>query len=50
MIRIARKFDICMQILVGSWFEPLHEYKGQLSGVLCNPPYIASEIVPTLQV
>jgi len=38
------------QVLLGNWFEPLHDLKGQLSGVVCNPPYIASEIVPTLQV
>jgi release factor glutamine methyltransferase len=33
----------------GSWFEPLEALKGQLSGMVSNPPYIPSSIVPTLQ-
>ncbi|EIE25038.1 S-adenosyl-L-methionine-dependent methyltransferase [Coccomyxa subellipsoidea C-169] len=43
------KLDPRLQVLLGSWFEPLHAHQGQLSGVLCNPPYIASEVVPSLQ-
>ncbi|MCL1464490.1 peptide chain release factor N(5)-glutamine methyltransferase [Argonema galeatum] len=33
----------------GSWFEPLQALKGQLSGMVSNPPYIPSEMVLTLQ-
>lgn len=33
----------------GFWFEPLEAFKGQLSGMVSNPPYIPSNIVPTLQ-
>jgi len=32
----------------GSWWEPL-DFKGQLSGVVSNPPYIPSQLVPQLQ-
>lgn len=33
----------------GSWFEPLEALKGQLTGMVSNPPYIPSSMVPTLQ-
>ncbi|MBW4461537.1 MAG: peptide chain release factor N(5)-glutamine methyltransferase [Nodosilinea sp. WJT8-NPBG4] len=33
----------------GSWFEPLNTYRGQLSAVVSNPPYIPSALLPTLQ-
>ncbi|MBD1914883.1 MULTISPECIES: peptide chain release factor N(5)-glutamine methyltransferase [Cyanophyceae] len=33
----------------GSWFEPLDAYRGQLSAVVSNPPYIPSALLPTLQ-
>ncbi|MFB2980984.1 peptide chain release factor N(5)-glutamine methyltransferase [Microseira sp. BLCC-F43] len=33
----------------GFWFEPLEAIKGRLSGMVSNPPYIPSSIVPTLQ-
>ena len=33
----------------GSWFEPLGSLKGKLGGMVSNPPYIPSQIVPTLQ-
>lgn len=33
----------------GSWFEPLAAYRGQLSAVVSNPPYIPSALLPTLQ-
>ena len=32
----------------GSWFEPLATYRGQLSGLVSNPPYIPSALLPTL--
>ena len=38
-----------IHFLQGSWFEPLENSRGQLAGVVSNPPYIPSEIVPTLQ-
>ncbi|MFB2973759.1 peptide chain release factor N(5)-glutamine methyltransferase [Aerosakkonema sp. BLCC-F183] len=33
----------------GSWFAPLEHLKGKLSGMISNPPYIPSEMVPSLQ-
>lgn len=33
----------------GSWLEPLDPLQGQLSGIVSNPPYIPSEMVPDLQ-
>lgn len=33
----------------GSWFEPLGAYRGQLSVLVSNPPYIPSALLPTLQ-
>jgi len=37
-----------VQFLQGSWFEPLADWRGQLAGLVSNPPYIPSAIVPTL--
>ncbi|MGD1944118.1 MAG: peptide chain release factor N(5)-glutamine methyltransferase [Leptolyngbyaceae cyanobacterium] len=37
-----------IQFLQGSWFEPLTAWAGQLAGIVSNPPYIPSAIVPTL--
>ena len=33
----------------GSWLEPLGAYRGQLSALVSNPPYIPSGLLPTLQ-
>jgi release factor glutamine methyltransferase len=33
----------------GSWWEPLSFLKGQVSGMVANPPYIPSSLVPQLQ-
>jgi release factor glutamine methyltransferase len=33
----------------GSWWQPLAAMQGQFSGMVSNPPYIPSYIVPTLQ-
>lgn len=33
----------------GSWWEPLYALKGQFSGMVSNPPYIPSSLVPQLQ-
>ena len=38
-----------IRFLLGSWFAPLAPWRGQLAGVVANPPYIPSAIVPTLQ-
>ena len=37
-----------VQFFQGSWFEPLDRWRGQLAGMVSNPPYIPSAIVPTL--
>jgi release factor glutamine methyltransferase len=33
----------------GDWLEPLLHLKGLLTGIVSNPPYIPSALVPTLQ-
>jgi release factor glutamine methyltransferase len=33
----------------GNWFDPLHRFKGQLSGMISNPPYIPSHLISQLQ-
>ena len=33
----------------GSWWEPLTPLKGQISGMVSNPPYIPTSTLPTLQ-
>ncbi|PLZ99449.1 protein-(glutamine-N5) methyltransferase, release factor-specific [Fischerella thermalis CCMEE 5268] len=33
----------------GYWWEPLESFKGQLSGMVSNPPYIPSSTLSTLQ-
>ena len=33
----------------GSWFEPLSAYRGQLSAMVANPPYIPSALLSTLE-
>jgi release factor glutamine methyltransferase len=38
-----------IQFRHGSWFTPLAELRGQLSGMVSNPPYIPSDLVLTLQ-
>ncbi|MBD2344007.1 peptide chain release factor N(5)-glutamine methyltransferase [Anabaena subtropica] len=38
-----------MRFYQGRWWEPLNLLKGQFSGMVSNPPYIPSDIVPTLQ-
>ncbi|HIK05027.1 MAG TPA: peptide chain release factor N(5)-glutamine methyltransferase [Trichormus sp. M33_DOE_039] len=38
-----------IQFYHGSWWQPLTALKGQVSGMVSNPPYIPSNIVPTLQ-
>ncbi|KAK1308286.1 hypothetical protein QJS10_CPA09g00723 [Acorus calamus] len=38
-----------VQIRQGSWFEPLEDVKGKLTGLVSNPPYIPSRNLPGLQ-
>ncbi|HEY9697150.1 MAG TPA: peptide chain release factor N(5)-glutamine methyltransferase [Trichocoleus sp.] len=38
-----------IQFYQGSWFEPLTALQGQLSGIVSNPPYIPSQLIPDLQ-
>jgi len=33
----------------GCWFEPLQNLRGKLTGMVSNPPYIPSGIIPDLQ-
>lgn len=33
----------------GSWWQPLEFLKGQVSGMVANPPYIPTSLVPQLQ-
>ncbi|WP_421656989.1 peptide chain release factor N(5)-glutamine methyltransferase [Leptothermofonsia sp. ETS-13] len=33
----------------GSWLQPLEHLKGQLSGIVSNPPYIPSDLISELQ-
>lgn len=33
----------------GTWWEPLSFLKGQVSGMVSNPPYIPTDIIPSLQ-
>lgn len=38
-----------IQFYQGSWFAPLEALKGQLDGIVANPPYIPSAMIPILQ-
>ncbi|WP_309224577.1 peptide chain release factor N(5)-glutamine methyltransferase [Halomicronema sp. CCY15110] len=38
-----------IQFLQGSWFEPLTVWRGQLAGIVSNPPYIPTAVVSTLE-
>ncbi len=38
-----------MRFYQGSWWEPLAAFKGQFIGLVSNPPYIPTSILPTLQ-
>lgn len=43
----------CLQtridVAIGSWFTPLENLKGQLGGIISNPPYIPSQNLKCLQ-
>lgn len=38
-----------IEIKQGSWFEPLKDFKGELAGIVSNPPYIPSNDISGLQ-
>ncbi|KAI7980281.1 Release factor glutamine methyltransferase [Camellia lanceoleosa] len=38
-----------IEIKLGSWFEPLKNFEGELAGLVSNPPYIPSEHISGLQ-
>ncbi len=38
-----------IQFYQGSWWEPLSALKGEISGMVANPPYIPSSWIPQLQ-
>ncbi|MEG4811713.1 peptide chain release factor N(5)-glutamine methyltransferase [Microcoleus sp. F8-D3] len=42
-------FESRINFYQGSWWEPLEFLKGQVSGMVSNPPYIPSSTVLTLQ-
>ena len=48
--RLSARASLCLQVLLGSWFEPLQHLRGQLAGIVSNPPYIPAGDLPTLQV
>ncbi|MDX2273022.1 MAG: peptide chain release factor N(5)-glutamine methyltransferase [Cyanobacteriota bacterium] len=41
--------DSRVTFLAGSWFEPLHPWRGEIGGMVANPPYIPSLLLPDLQ-
>lgn len=42
-------FNDRIRFYAGSWFEPLTQLKGSLSGMVSNPPYIPTDLIATLQ-
>ena len=36
-------------LLHGSWWQPISHLKGQITGMVSNPPYIPTQELPTLQ-
>jgi len=38
-----------IQFYQGSWWSPLEHLKGQVSGMVSNPPYIPTDLIATLQ-
>ncbi len=38
-----------IQFYQGSWFEPLAHLQASLNGVVANPPYIPTALIPSLQ-
>lgn len=38
-----------IELRQGSWYEPLQDVQGKLSGIISNPPYIPSDNIFGLQ-
>ncbi|MCU0550963.1 MAG: peptide chain release factor N(5)-glutamine methyltransferase [Leptolyngbya sp. Prado105] len=45
----AKTLNAPVQFYQGNWFEPIAPLKGQLSGVVANPPYIPTQTIAELQ-
>jgi release factor glutamine methyltransferase len=47
----AQRYQVSdrIQFTQGTWFEPLPHLQGTLSGIVSNPPYIPSTLLPDLQ-
>jgi release factor glutamine methyltransferase len=47
----VERYDLGDRITLvqGPWFAPLAPYRGQISAMVSNPPYIPSTVLPTLQ-
>ena len=39
----------CIRFYQGDWFEPITQLRGNLSGMVSNPPYIPSQLIAELQ-
>ena len=46
---IAYGFQNRIQFYQGSWWEPLQHLRGQVAGMVSNPPYIPAALLPDLQ-
>ena len=46
----VRQGGCAVQVLQGFWFEPARHLRGQLGGIVSNPPYIPEAQMATLQV
>lgn len=42
-------FDNRIEFHLGSWWEPLATWKGEIDGMVANPPYIPTALLPQLQ-
>ena len=42
-------FEERIQFYQGSWWQPLEAWAGKISGMVANPPYIPSALIPHLQ-
>lgn len=42
-------FDKNIEFYLGAWFEPLKPLKGQIAGMVSNPPYIPTAAIASLQ-
>jgi release factor glutamine methyltransferase len=45
----AQRLSARIHLYQGSWLTPLVALKGQLTGIVSNPPYIPTEIIADLQ-